>query len=492
MQVLDRLYRDPLSLLTDLYQLTMAFGYWQSGLAGREAVFHLFFRRPPFGSGYTVAAGLHPAVEYLRGFRFAPDDLEYLAGLRGADGAPLFPPAFLDHLGALRLTIDLDAVAEGTPVFPHEPLLRVRGPLLQCQLLETPLLNILNFQTLIATKAARVCDAAAGQPVLEFGARRAQGIDGAVSAARAAYVGGCAATSNLLAGKLYGIPVRGTHAHSWVMCWGDEREAFARYADALPGNCVFLVDTYDTLAGVRHAIEVGRALRARGHDLLGVRLDSGDLAHLSLEARRLLDEAGFAGASIVASNELDEHVITSLKQQGAAITVWGVGTRLATAFDQPALGGVYKLAAIRDRGGSWRHTIKLSEQPIKINNPGVQQVRRYLAGGAPVGDVIYDEELGPGSGDGMVDLEDPTRRRELEAYDGYRDLLEPILRGGEQVWHAPALDQVRERAALELGALSPRTRRLLNPQQYPVGLEDRLHRLKLRLVAEARDSEEIP
>jgi nicotinate phosphoribosyltransferase len=278
-----------------------------------------------------------------------------------------------------------------------------------------------------------------------------------------------------------------------VLCWGDEREAFERFAEAQPGNCVFLVDTYDTLTGVRHAIEVGRALRARGQELLGIRLDSGDLAHLSVEARRLLDEAGFPEARIVASNELDEHVIESLGQQGAAIDTWGVGTRLATAYDQPALGGVYKLAGVRDRGGSWRYTVKLSEQPIKINNPGVQQVRRYFSGGAPIGDVIYDEELGPGAGDGMVDLEDPTRRRELGPYEGFRDLLEPIVRGGEQVWEPPELPEVRAHAANERAALSPRMRRFLNPHRYPVGLEDRLHRLKLGLIAEARHSgEEIP
>ena len=258
MNTLGTLYKSSLGLLTDLYQLTMAYGYWKTGRHDQEAVFHLFFRKHPFGGGFTVAAGLATVVEYLEGLRFDPDDLAYLAGLRGNDEQPLFEPAFLDYLAEMRLGCDVHGMPEGTIVFPHEPLLRVTGPLLQAQLLETALLNIVNFQTLVATKAARVVLAARGEPVLEFGLRRAQGIDGALAASRAAYLGGCYATSNVLAGRLFGIPVRGTHAHSWVMCFDDELEAFRAYARAMPNNCVFLVDTYDTLDGVRHAIEVGQ------------------------------------------------------------------------------------------------------------------------------------------------------------------------------------------------------------------------------------------
>lgn len=360
-----------LALLTDLYQLTMAYGYWRLGRADDEAVFHLFFRRPPFRGGYAIAGGLAAAIEYLTQLRFAADDLAYLATLTGNDDAPLFSAGFLEYLGGLRFRCNVDAVPEGTAMFAHEPLLRVRGSILQCQLVETPLLNLLNFSTLIATKAARVCTAAEGEPVLEFGLRRGQGIDGALSAARAAYLGGCAATSNVLAGKRYGIPVRGTHAHSWVMSFADEREAFAAYAEALPNNCVFLVDTYETIEGVRRAIAVGEQLRARGHELAGVRLDSGDLARLSQAARAMLDAAGFPNAAVVASNDLDEHEIAALRRGGARISVWGVGTRLVTAYDQPALGGVYKLAAIR-RGAdaAWEYRVKLSEDPIKVSNPG--------------------------------------------------------------------------------------------------------------------------
>ena len=345
------MYQSALGLLTDLYQLTMAYGYWKTGCHDRQAVFHLSFRKPAFGGGFTVAAGLETVVEYMETLRFDPDDLAYLAGLRGNDGQPLFEAAFLDYLAEMRLDCDVHGMPEGTIVFPHEPLLRVTGPLLQAQLLESALLNIVNFQTLVATKAARVALAARGEPVLEFGLRRAQGIDGALAASRAAYLGGCVATSNVLAGRLFGIPVRGTHAHSWVMCFDDELEAFRAYAQAMPNNCVFLVDTYDTLNGVRHAIEVGREMRQQGHEMIGIRLDSGDLAWLSIAARRMLDEAGFPQATIVASNDLDEHLIASLKEQGATIGIWGVGTRLITAYDQPALGGVYKLAAIRDGQG---------------------------------------------------------------------------------------------------------------------------------------------
>src|SRR3954470_12558149 len=369
-------YGQSLTLLTDLYQLTMAAAAWKSAVDKREGMFHLFFRRPPFQGGFTVAAGLATALDYLRAWRFAEDDLAYLASVRTAAGELMFEPAFIEHLRTLEPRLDIDAVPEGTVVFPQEPLLRVSGPVVPCMLLETPLLTLINFQTLIATKAARVCEAARGDPVLEFGLRRAQGVDGALAAARAAYLGGCAATSNVLAGKLLGIPVRGTHAHSWVMLFDSEREAFDAYAKAMPHNVVLLVDTYDTLQGVRSAIETGKWLRAHGRELAGIRLDSGDLAWLSIEARKLLDAAGFTGTVIYASNELDEEVIVSLKQQGARIGAWGVGTRLVTGADDAALGGVYKLSAVRRSGGPWKPRIKLSEQSAKISVPGILQIRR--------------------------------------------------------------------------------------------------------------------
>ena len=478
-----------LSLLTDLYQLTMAYGYWKHGKAEQSAVFHLFFRNNPFRGGYVIAAGLEPVMDFLRAFGFSPDDIAFLRTIPGNDGKALFEPAFLDYLAGLELTLDLDAVPEGTVVFPHEPLLRVRGPILQCQLLETALLNIMNFQSLIATKAARIVMAADGDPVLEFGLRRAQGIDGALAASRAAFIGGCAATSNVLAGKRFGIPVKGTHAHSWVMSFDTEPEAFSTYAEAMPNNCVFLVDTYDTLQGVRHAIEMGNRLRESGHQMVGIRLDSGDLAWLSIKARKLLDDAGFSDAVIVASNDLDERLIQSLKQQGAAISVWGVGTKLVTAYDQPALGGVYKLGAIQDVSQEWLPKIKVSEQLIKTSTPGIQQVRRYHdEDGTAIADMIYNELDSPSDFPTIVDPEDATRRRVMPTALAFEDLLSPMIRGGKSVSTPQTLSQIRTRTLQQLQQFDTTILRFDHPHKYPVGLEEQLHELKSRLVREARQS----
>ncbi|HSB60156.1 MAG TPA: nicotinate phosphoribosyltransferase [Vicinamibacteria bacterium] len=486
MSRLADLYRPSLALLTDLYQLTMGQAYWKSGTGGQEAAFHLYFRKSPFGGGFAVACGLARALDHLAQFRFREEDLAYLASLPGNDARPLFDPAFLSELGRLELACDVHAVPEGTVVFPQEPLVRVTGPLFQAQLLETALLNIVNFETLIATKAARICLATRGAPVLEFGLRRAQGIDGGLSASRAAYVGGCVATSNVLAGRLHGIPVRGTHAHSWVMSFDGELEAFLAYAAAQPNNCVFLVDTYDTLEGVRRAIQAGRRLRERGHELAGVRLDSGDLAYLSLEARRLLDEAGFPQASIVASNDLDEGVIVSLEDQDAAIDVWGVGTRLVTGGDEPALGGVYKLAAVRRPGEPWRHRVKVAEQAVKVSNPGIQQVRRFESPDGFLADVIWDEDAGFGPEGIMIDPLDPTRRRPLPAGASWSDLLVPVLRGGRVVYEPPPAAAARERVREQLARLHPGVKRFVHPHQYPVGLTASLFELRSRLLLEAR------
>jgi len=352
-------------------------------------------------------------------------------------------------------------------------------------LLETPLLDLINFQTLIATKAARVCLAAQGEPVIEFGLRRAQGIDGAVSAARAAYIGGCAATSDVLAGKLLGIPVRGTHAHSWVMLFDSEREAFAAYAKAMPHNVVLLVDTYDSLQGVRNAIETGRWLRSQGRELSGIRLDSGDLAWLSIEARKLLDAAGFTKTVIFASNELDEHVIASLKQQGAKIAAWGVGTRMITGAEDAALGGIYKLSAVRVRGGEWKRRIKLSEQSAKISVPGLLQIRRFSAGGEFIGDLIYDIEDGEPSRT-LVDMQDATRRKTVPEDASQEDLLVPVTRAGRIVYNPPPLAESRARAARQLEHLHAGIKRLVNPHRYPVGLDPTLHDRRTKMILEAR------
>lgn len=472
--------------MTDLYELTMAYAYWKAGKIDQEAVFHLLFRQHPFKGGFTICCGLADAIEYLQKFRFEQSDVDYLRTLRGNDGERLFDPAFLKHLRGLRLNLDVDAMPEGTVVFPQEPLIRIRGSILQAQVVEAALLNFFNFQSLIATKAARVCLAAQGDPVVEFGLRRAQGIDGALTASRSAYIGGCVATSNVLAGKIFGIPTGGTHAHSWVMSFPDELAAFNAYADAMPNNCTFLVDTYDSLAGIRHAVEAGKRLRKRGHKMVGIRLDSGDLTYLSVQARKILDAAGFRDAVIVGSNDLNEHLIASLKQQGAKINMWGVGTMLVTAYDQPALGGVYKLSAIRKPDGAWVHKIKLSEQAVKVTNPGILQVRRFRNAREFTGDAIYDECLPPPPRATIVDPADPTRRKNFPPRGQYEDLLVPLLRRGKLVYRPPSLESIRARVQSQLAMLHGGIKRLDNPHQYPAGLELTLHELKTELVLRAR------
>jgi nicotinate phosphoribosyltransferase len=476
-----QLYGQSLSLLTDLYQLTMAYGYWKAGMADREAVFHLFFRRAPFSGQFAVACGLDDVIDFVRKFRFSPDDLDYLSQLRGSDERPLFEPAFLDYLAELTLNCSLDALREGTVVFAHEPLVRVQGPLLHSQLLETPLLNLINFQTLIATKAARVTLASGGKPILEFGLRRAQGVDGGVAASRAAFVGGCDATSNVLAGKLFGIPVKGTHAHSWVMAFDDEVSSFETYGDAMPHNTIFLVDTYETEQGVRNATRVGRRMREQGEEMLGIRLDSGDLGALSHTARQILDEEGFPDAVIVASSDLDEYSITELRQVEAPIDVWGVGTRLATAYDQPALGGVYKLAAIRGEDRSWKLRVKVSDQAAKTTTPGVLQVRRYGRDRFQC-DVIYNELAGVSS-DHAVGF--GGQRLAIPQAD-YHDLLVPVFDGGKLVYPSESIHAAQRRTREQLDALPPRVKQLDQPKPYPVGLDSRLHRQKQQLIEEAK------
>ena len=491
MRTTDAIYRHSLTLLADLYELTMAYGYWKLGRADEEAVFHLFFRRNAFDGGYTIAAGLAYVTDYLENLALDEGDATYLRSLRGSDGEVLFEPGFIDHLRELEFSLDVDAVPEGTVVFPYQPLVRVSGPIMQCQMIESALLNMINFQSLIATKASRICSVATtnGKPdeVLEFGLRRAQGVDGALAASRASYIGGCGATSNVLAGKLFGIPVRGTHAHSWVMSFDDELESFDAYAKVLPNNCIFLVDTYDTLNGVRQAVEVGRRLRERGRKMLGVRLDSGDLAYLSIQARQILDSAGFHDAVIVASNELDEHIIASLKDQGATIAVWGVGTKLATAFDQPALGGVYKLSAIRKANGPWQYKVKVSEQTTKVSTPGTLHVRRYSSDGMFVADMTYEDAIGAPDEPTIVDPNDPTHRRRIDAGACYEELLVPVLRGGKLVYTCPPLAETRDRTQDQLAKLHPSIRRFVNAHRYPAGLELGLHELKTKLILSARE-----
>jgi nicotinate phosphoribosyltransferase len=475
------------ALTTDLYEVTMACGYWNAGVSDYEAAFHVTFRENPFAGEFTVACGLATAIDFLREFHFDETEIDYLASQRGNDGKPLFSAGFLDYLRSLRLTCEIDAIPEGTLVFPNEPLMRVSGSIIQCQLLETALLNILNFESLIATKAARVCLAAQNDPVIEFGLRRAQGVDGGLTAARAAWVGGCAGTSNLQAGQQFGIPVSGTQAHSWIMFFENESEAFQAYANAMPNNCVFLVDTYNSLDGVRHAIDVARQLRKNGYEMIGVRLDSGDRVALSIETRRMLDKAGFTNAKIVCSGDLDEHIIADMKRHGAKIDMWGVGTKLTTGQPDAALGGIYKLGAVRSPVGNWQYRIKLSDESAKTSYPGLLQVRRFCQpNGRFIADAIYEIDHAISEPCTIVELE-TEKKTQIPAKTDYSDLLVPIFRKGEPVYQAPKLDASREHARTQLGCAPSEILRLTDPTTYKIGLEQSLHELRSGLIARAKE-----
>lgn len=480
-------------LLTDLYQLTMAQGYWESGKTQEEACFHAYFRDYPFKGGYAIACGMAQIADMVDNYKFTADDLDYLSSLDAPGGGKLFKAGFIEYLADFKLSVDIDAVSEGTVVFPNEPLVRVCGPIMDCQLLETALLNCVNFQTLVATKAARVC-LAAQAPVAEFGLRRAQGAGGGLWASRAAVVGGCASTSNVLAGKLFGIPVSGTHAHSWVMAFPDELSAFRAYAEAFPNNCVLLVDTYDVEQGIDNAIAVGLEMKARGQRLAGIRIDSGDLAWLAKMARRKLDEAGLVDTGIVLSNDLDEYTIHSIREQGAEVASWGVGTKLATSYDQPTLGGVYKLSATRMPGEEgWTDRLKISESTAKLTVPGVLNVRRYyFDDGRIAGDMVYDVTRPVDARQLIVDPMDDLRQKKL-AGKRFEMLLSPLARAGKTVLdddHRSAM-KARERARASLATLDESQKRMLNPHTYPVGLEVGLSERRRALVARLRGIEEL-
>lgn len=474
------------ALLTDLYQLTMVGGYVQAGKKHQWANFDYFFRNVPDNGGYCILAGLGDLIEYIQGLRFNPEDLSYLEGLG------IFSEDFIDYLENFSFTGDLWSMPEGQVVFPHEPLIRVTAPLPEAQLIETTLLNVMNFQTLIATKGARVRYAAQGDSVIDFGLRRAHGPEGALMASRAAYIGGVDATSNVLAGRLYDIPVRGTHAHSWIESFPDELEAFRTYAEVYPKACLLLVDTYDTLhSGLPNAIRVGGELREKGHKLMGIRLDSGDLAYLSKEARRMLDEAGLEEAAIVASSDLDEWIIESLKRQGACIDIWGVGTRLVTAFSYPALGGVYKLTALDEGGERMVPKIKRSDNPEKITDPGFKKVVRMVdPEGRMRGDVLFlQEEQVPEESSfrvyhPMVPHVDKTYPADFEM----RELMVPIFKKGNLVYKTPSLHQIRENTLKNLQGLDEGYKRFHNPHAYHVSLSPLLFETKGRLLRGAMNS----
>ena len=474
-----------ISMLTDLYELTMAQGLWENGKLDEEDCFTAFYRDHPFGSAFAVMCGTAELPALVENMRFTDEDIDYLASLSAPAGGRMFNPDFLEYLREFRMHVDIDAVPEGELVFPREPMVRVTGPALECQLIETALLNTIGFQTLVATKTARVVQAAKGRPVSEFGLRRAQGPDGGMAVARASYVAGASSTSNVLAGRKYGIPVFGTHAHSWVMSFETELEAFRAFAHSMPNNCTLLIDTYDVREGVENAITVAKEMEARGERLAAIRIDSGDLAKLSTYVRGRFDAEGLDYVKIAVSNDLDEYTIQSLLDQGAPLDSFGVGTKLATCYDQPALGCVYKLSARRGAGeNEWTPVVKLSEQPYKRTIPGLQGVRRYMdEHGAPVCDMIYDEAYVEGDGTTLVAVNDAALVTDVSGF-AYRELLEPIVRDGAAVAPREPLEAARARCDIALKALDPAYKRFLYPQSYVVGMEAGLARVRDELVRE--------
>ncbi len=473
-----------LTLLTDLYQLTMMNGYLKEGRKDEVAVFDVFFRQNGMIT-YSVACGLEQAMDYIVNLRFGEEELAYLKGLG------IFSEEFLDYLKDLKFTGDVYAVPEGTVVFPGEPILTVKAPIMQAQLIETALLNIINFQTLIATKAAKIRYAAKNDLVMEFGLRRAQAPDAGIYGARAAVIGGCDSTSNVLAGKMFDIPVSGTHAHSWVMNFKDEYTAFKAYADVYPDNALLLVDTYDTLKqGVPNAIKVFDELKAAGYKPKGIRLDSGDLAYLSKKARTMLDEAGYPDAVICASGDLDEYSISSLKHQGAMINSWGVGTRLITSADMPALGGVYKLSAIIEKDGEIVPKIKVSENAEKITNPGFKNIYRVYdkRTGHAEADFIYLRNESSYNEDKPLVLTHPTDRWKSITFDNYelRPLQIDVIKEGKIVYDKPKLSEIKKYAERELATFWDEYKRLDKPHVYKVDLSEPLYELKTAMLENIR------
>ncbi|HMK34672.1 MAG TPA: nicotinate phosphoribosyltransferase [Desulfomonilaceae bacterium] len=468
------------TLDTDLYELTMVAGYRVLNKSRQNACFDLYYRQNPDDGAFCVCAGLESVIQYVNKLSMYPDDLDYLESLG------LFSAEALKQLASgVCFTGDIWAVPEGTVVFPNEPLIRVTGPIDQAQILETTLLALVGHQTLIATKAARMCIAAKGSPVIDFGTRRAHGVRAALYGARSSYIGGCAGTSNVKAGKLFGVPVRGTHAHSWVESFDNERNAFEAFADIFPDNCVLLVDTYDTIEGVRQAVGVAERMRSSGKNLLGIRIDSGDLAYYSKAARYILDEAGFSEVKILASSDLDEWLIESLRDQGARIDVWCVGTRLMTSYQTPALGIVYKLMAA-DRGdGTLEPKIKISSNPQKITNPGVKKIVRFFNGNnRMIGDLLTQEEEALPKGEPVRahhPMYDYMKKMYMPPYTA-EELLVPVFINGKQVYESPGLDKIRQHALQGIESLEPEYKRFRNPHIYKVSLSDKAYHTKKNLL----------
>ena len=472
-----------LTMMTDLYQLTMMYGYYKCGMRDNLATFDMFYRSKDESTHYAIMAGIEQLMDYIENLHFDDEDIAYLRGMG------IFDEDFLTELKGFSFHGDIQAVPEGTIVFSHEPLIRVTAPIFEAQLIETALLNIINHQTLIATKASRVVQAAEGGTIMEFGLRRAQGPDAGIYGARAAIIGGCAGTSNVLTGQMYNMPAMGTHAHSWVMSFPTELEAFRKYAELFPTSCLLLVDTYDTLrSGVPNAITVFNELREKGFEPKGIRLDSGDLAYLSREARKMLDDAGFPNAIICASGDLDENLIRDLKLQGAAIDTWGVGTKLITSEDCPSLGGVYKLSA-EYVDGRVVPKIKISENTVKITNPGVKKLYRIYdkANGKAIADLIaleqetYDESQ-------TLTIYDPVNTWKSMTLTNYtmKELQVPLFKNGKRVYESPSLMDIQKHCKEDLDTFWDQYKRLLNPQRYKVDLSDSLWMLKNSMIQQLR------
>lgn len=476
--------KENLTLLTDLYELTMMQAYYKNKNKNETVIFDAFYRENPFGSGYAICCGIEQVVEYIKNLHFDKSDIDYLKSLN------IFDDDFIEYLENFKFSGDIYAIPDGTVIFPREPMLKIIAPIMEAQLIETAVLNIVNHQSLIATKASRVCYAAQGDGVMEFGLRRAQGPDAGTYGARAAFIGGCVATSNVLAGKLFNIPVKGTHAHSWIMSFEDEYTAFKEYAKLYPNACILLVDTYDTLkSGIPNAIKVFKEMRAEGIELknYGIRLDSGDLAYLSKEARKMLDEEGFNDAVISASNDLDENLIESLKlQQGAEITSWGVGTHLITAKDCPSFGGVYKLAAVM-KNGEFIPKIKLSENTEKVTNPGNKKIIRiYEKTHHKIkADLIClnDEVFNENEDFTLFAPKEPWKKTTLKAGTyALRELMIPLFVKGKCVYEKKETVEIREYAMSELDTLWSEARRLVNPHNVYVDLSKKLYDIKMQML----------
>jgi len=480
---MSKLYADDgLALHTDLYQINMMYTYWKQGRANKRAVFEVYFRNLPFDNGYAVFAGLERMVGYLKNLKFTETDIEYLKEHSA------YSEDFFEYLRGFKFTCTVRSILEGDLVFANEPLVQVEGPLIECQLVETALLNIINFQTLIATKASRIKSVIGDEPLLEFGTRRAQEMDAAIWGTRAAIIGGADATSNVRAGKIFGIPASGTHAHALVQSYGNDYDAFKAYAETHE-NCVFLVDTYDTLRiGVPSAIRVAKEFGDK-INFLGVRIDSGDMAYISKKVREQLDEAGFTNAKIYASNDMDENTILNLKMQKAKIDVWGVGTKLITAYDQPALGAVYKIVSIEGEDGQMRDTIKLSSNAEKVSTPGKKQIWRITRkrDGKTEGDFVTLAHEDPRNEEALY-MFHPVHtfiNKTVTDFDAV-PLLHDIFVDGKLIYDLPTLDEIKQFAIEKRDELWDEYKRILNPQKYPVDLSTELWNHKMQLIEEVR------